>query len=108
MAVWSGPYDNASGTAPWTRPAAIFIKLISGNDIGRLVWVQDQFGNLDAVTASSASFSNGYAIVVVPNTNLDVRRGAAPSCSVGSTSARPVPRLHPYVRSQDYPDPRGA
>ena len=90
--VESVSYDNASGTSTVVLAGShCVIKGISGNDIGRLVWVQDQFGNLNAVTVSSASFSNGYAIVVVPNTNLDQAQGGSAFLFVGSILPAPSP-----------------
>jgi hypothetical protein len=83
--VESVSYDNVSGASTVVLAGNhCIIKGISGNDVGRLVWVQDQFGNLNAVNVSTASFSNGYAIVVVPHTNLDPTQGGSTFLFVGS------------------------
>jgi hypothetical protein len=85
VVVESVSYDNVSGASTVVLAGNhCIIKGISGNDVGRLVWVQDQFGNLNAVNVSTASFSNGYAIVVVPHTNLDPTQGGSTFLFVGS------------------------
>ncbi len=92
VVVESVSYDSASGASTVVLAGnRCTIKGISGNDIGRLVWVQDQLGNLNAVPVSTASFSNGYAIVVVPGTNLDQAQGGSAFLFVGSI----LPALSP-------------
>jgi hypothetical protein len=47
---------------------------IAGDDVNKLIWVQDTLGNMNAVTISSATFSNGFVTLTVPSSvNLAVQ-----------------------------------
>ncbi len=47
---------------------------IAGDDVNKIIWVQDISGNLDAVQISSAVFSNGFVTLTVPSSvNLEVQ-----------------------------------
>lgn len=43
------------------------IKGISGDDVNQFVWVQDNFGNLNAVLLSSVNFNNGIITAICPS-----------------------------------------
>lgn len=44
------------------------LKGISGDDVNQFIWVQDNFGNFNAVQITSSSFQNGLVVIQVPPT----------------------------------------
>lgn len=47
---------------------------IAGDDVNKLIWVRDNFGNFNAMQVSSVVFANGFVTITVPATvNLEVQ-----------------------------------